>query len=142
MKSDERVWSIGELAAEFGLETHVLRHWEAAGVLRPERGANGWRIYRGRDRAAIVTVIRGKQAGLSLREIAAMFDASDRVSRQGLLAAHLEALDQRLAEIEQARKIVAHVMRCEAEVFTECPHFQALVDQWGGHLADEIPFHV
>ena len=29
--------TIGELAARFGLATHVLRHWEAVGLLGPER---------------------------------------------------------------------------------------------------------
>ncbi len=28
-------WTIGELAARFGLATHVLRHWEDVGLLTP-----------------------------------------------------------------------------------------------------------
>jgi DNA-binding transcriptional MerR regulator len=136
MKVDERTWSIGEIAAEFGLETHVLRHWEDAGVLRPERAANGWRVYRARDRAAIIAVLRGKQAGLSLRDIAAMFDA-DRASRHELLAERLKNLDRRLVEIKQARELVAHVMRCQAEVVTECPHFQRLTHEQGHGVAPE-----
>lgn len=31
-------WAIGELAARFGLSTHVLRHWEAVGLLAPLGG--------------------------------------------------------------------------------------------------------
>jgi MerR family copper efflux transcriptional regulator len=29
--------SIGEVAARFGLPAHVLRHWEAQGLLTPAR---------------------------------------------------------------------------------------------------------
>ena len=37
------IWSIGELAGRFGLETHVLRHWESEGLLDPERERSGYR---------------------------------------------------------------------------------------------------
>ncbi|WP_228829630.1 MerR family transcriptional regulator [Nocardia beijingensis] len=33
--------SIGELAARFGLATHVLRHWEDVGLLAPRRDGAG-----------------------------------------------------------------------------------------------------
>ena len=36
LRADAVVWSIGELAERFGLETHVLRHWESEGLLEPE----------------------------------------------------------------------------------------------------------
>ncbi|WP_236700641.1 helix-turn-helix domain-containing protein [Allosalinactinospora lopnorensis] len=45
MKSTGTEYSIGEIAGRFGLATHVLRHWEAAGVLRPARRVNGRRRY-------------------------------------------------------------------------------------------------
>ena len=38
--------TIGELAARFGLATHVLRHWEAMGLLTPAARVNGRRRYR------------------------------------------------------------------------------------------------
>lgn len=48
MKSNgrSRYVSIGELAAHFGLATHVLRHWEAMGLLAPRRTPTGQRTYR------------------------------------------------------------------------------------------------
>jgi hypothetical protein len=33
--------TIGELAARFGLATHVLRHWEAMGLLTPVASSRG-----------------------------------------------------------------------------------------------------
>ena len=38
-------WSVGELAKRFGLETHVLRHWEDEGLLQPSRDTSGYRRY-------------------------------------------------------------------------------------------------
>ena len=37
--------SIGEAAARFGLDTHVLRYWEDEGLLRPVRDGAGRRRY-------------------------------------------------------------------------------------------------
>jgi MerR family copper efflux transcriptional regulator len=37
--------AIGDLAARFGLATHVLRHWEEMGLLRPARTSAGRRRY-------------------------------------------------------------------------------------------------
>jgi MerR family copper efflux transcriptional regulator len=53
------VKSIGEVAARFGLPTHVLRHWEAEGLLTPAR-AGGRRRYTDADlyRVAAIVVSR------------------------------------------------------------------------------------
>ncbi|WP_203907195.1 MerR family transcriptional regulator [Rhizocola hellebori] len=39
------VSTIGELAQQFGLPTHVLRHWESMGLLEPSRDGIGQRRY-------------------------------------------------------------------------------------------------
>jgi DNA-binding transcriptional MerR regulator len=41
--------TIGAVAENFGLATHVLRHWESVGLLTPERDAAGHRRYREHD---------------------------------------------------------------------------------------------
>ncbi len=57
--------SIGEAAVRFGLETHVLRHWESAGLLRPGRDGAGRRRYADADAVRIAVILRNKAAGLS-----------------------------------------------------------------------------
>ena len=52
--------SIGELAAEFGLAPHVLRHWEAEGVLEPAARVGGKRRYDESARMRIGTILRGR----------------------------------------------------------------------------------
>ncbi|MBL7962992.1 MAG: MerR family transcriptional regulator [Flavobacteriales bacterium] len=43
-------WTIGEVAAELGVNTSVLRYWEKEfGSLRPRRGGRGDRLYTRED---------------------------------------------------------------------------------------------
>jgi DNA-binding transcriptional MerR regulator len=53
-KSDNALRTIGELAAETGIATHILRYWERhVPALQPLRRAGGRRYYRADDVALI-----------------------------------------------------------------------------------------
>jgi len=58
---------IGDLAARFGLATHVLRHWEDVGLLTPAARVAGRRQYDESHVARVVMIQRAKAAGLSPR---------------------------------------------------------------------------
>ncbi|MFD8248304.1 MerR family transcriptional regulator [Nocardia sp. NPDC059691] len=119
---------IGELAARFGLATHVLRHWEDAGLLAPRRDGAGRRRYRDDDAETVAMILIGKQAGLSLEELATLFaEASDRSARRDLLLAHRDQLVSRIAQSTAALETITHALDCAAADFRECPHFQAKV---------------
>jgi DNA-binding transcriptional MerR regulator len=64
----DRIYSVTELAREFGTTARAIRFYEGKGLLSPNRvGAN--RVYTHRDRARLVLILRGKRLGFSLREI-------------------------------------------------------------------------
>ncbi|GAB3211958.1 hypothetical protein GCM10027294_36300 [Marinactinospora endophytica] len=128
MKSTPAEMSIGELAERFGLAPHVLRHWESVGLLRPDRRSNGRRCYGPDHVARVVLIQRGKEAGLRLEQIRALFDASGGPDRRALLAGHLEGIDARIARLRVARHIVEHTMSCPAPDFLTCPRLRELLD--------------
>ncbi|MFE7741292.1 MerR family transcriptional regulator [Nocardia sp. NPDC057455] len=120
--------SIGELAARFALATHVLRHWEEVGLLAPRRDTAGRRRYHDDDAETVAMILLGKQVGLSLEELAALFaEASDRAARRDLLRAHRDRLVRRIAQATAALESISHALDCAAEDFRDCPHFQAKV---------------
>ncbi|MGK8522428.1 MerR family transcriptional regulator [Nocardia asteroides] len=120
--------SIGELAARFGLATHVLRHWEDVGLLAPRRDGAGRRRYHEDDAETVAMILLGKQVGLSLEELAALVtEASDRAARRDLLRAHRDQLVRRIARTTAALETITHALDCEAEDFRDCPHFRAKV---------------
>ncbi|MCK9795695.1 MerR family transcriptional regulator [Isoptericola sp. 4D.3] len=131
-----RTWSVGGLAARFGLETHVLRYWEDMGLLAPARDGAGRRRYGQDDVVRVATILSSKVAGMSLEQIQVLLDAGGHdtgaVERHRVLAAHLAELDRRQEEIERSRHMTEHALSCRAHDIATCPrfreHVQDLVD--------------
>ncbi|MEU7633085.1 MerR family transcriptional regulator [Nocardia sp. NPDC049220] len=120
--------SIGELAARFGLATHVLRHWEDVGLLAPRRDGAGRRRYGDDDAETVAMILLGKRVGLSLNDLATLFTrASDRATRRNLLRAHRDRLAHSLAEVNAALDALTHALDCGAVAFRNCTHFQAKI---------------
>ncbi len=93
------LFAIADLAKEFGISTRAIRFYEAKGLIEPER-VGGTRVFRRRDRARLILILRGKRLGFSLRDISeylALYDA-DRGQQVTLLT---ELVDQRLALLER-----------------------------------------
>ena len=119
--------SIGDTAARFGLDTHVLRHWEDQGLLRPDRDAAGRRRYGDADVVRIAVILRNKAAGLSLEQIRVLLDEDAR-DRHRVLEEHVAELDRRAADIAQARAMTEHALRCRSHDITRCPRFRSHID--------------
>jgi DNA-binding transcriptional MerR regulator len=95
------LFAIADLAREFGISTRTIRFYESRGLLAPER-VGATRIFRRRDRARLILILRGKRLGFSLRDISdylSLYDA-DRTQQVHLLA---EKVDERLALLERQR---------------------------------------
>lgn len=123
MKSSPE-WSIGSAAVRFGLDTHVLRHWESVGLLAPARDDGGRRRYGRDDLVRIAVIIRSKSAGMSLDQIAALLDAGA-WGRRAVLEQHIEDLDRRMAEMAVSREMTLHALECRAHDIATCPNFRA-----------------
>ncbi|ODT78187.1 MAG: MerR family transcriptional regulator [Pelagibacterium sp. SCN 64-44] len=95
------LFAIADLAREFGISTRAIRFYESKGLLAPER-VGATRIFRRRDRARLILILRGKRLGFSLRDISdylSLYDA-DRTQQVNLLA---EKVDERIALLERQR---------------------------------------
>jgi MerR family copper efflux transcriptional regulator len=126
MKSSQTL-SIGEMAGRFGLETHVLRHWEDVGLLRPARDSADRRRYDADDLVRIAVIVRSKAAGMSLDQIVVMLDAGS-ADRHRVLEEHIADLDRRMDEMRRSREMTEHALRCRAHDIATCPNFKAAVD--------------
>ncbi|MXG91293.1 MerR family transcriptional regulator [Nocardioides flavescens] len=118
--------SIGEVAERFAMETHVLRHWEDVGLLRPARDGAGRRRYGTADVYRIAVVIRSKAAGMSLEQVAVLLD-SEAPDRHRVLEAHLADLDRQMSEMAISRAMTEHALRCRAHDIATCPRFKEAV---------------
>lgn len=120
--------NIGELAARFGLATHVLRHWEDKGLLAPARTAGGRRVYDDSHVTAVAVIQLGKDSGLSLDQIGTLLSLPS--SRRDLLGEHRAALRARIDALQVALALLDHAVECPAEDFRTCPSFTAKVDAY------------
>lgn len=94
------LFAIADLAKEFGISTRAIRFYEAKGLLTPER-VGATRIFRRRDRARLILILRGKRLGFSLRDIAEYLSLYDAQSQTAQVAMLSEMVDKRLALLER-----------------------------------------
>src|SRR5690349_24869134 len=92
----DRSFTIGDLAREFGVTLRTLRFYEDRGLLSPRRDGTA-RIYDARDRERLSVILKGKQLGFTLTEIRAML-AEERSANGPAMNLRL-SLDQGEAQI-------------------------------------------
>ena len=95
------LFAIADLAREFGISTRAIRFYETKGLLTPER-VGSTRVFRRRDRARLILILRGKRLGFSLRDISdylSLYDA-DRTQRAQVNLL-VEMVDQRMDSLQQ-----------------------------------------
>ncbi len=119
-KASNALYSIGDLANEFGISTRTIRFYESKGLLSPKRvGSN--RIYTKRDRARLILILRGKRLGFSLEEIAQyldMYDADPNQMTQIRLL--LQKVERSAAELEDKQKDIADALKELREIRDQC----------------------
>ncbi|MEV8596099.1 MerR family transcriptional regulator [Streptomyces sp. NPDC052012] len=124
--------SIGELAGRFGLATHVLRHWEAMGLLHPDRDGGGRRRYGANDLTHVATILIMKEAGLSLSSIRSLSTTVDRATRREILHPVAEELRSTIAAAQAALDLIEGGLNCEYENVTQCPNYRRLIAERAG----------
>lgn len=67
---------IQEVSKSTGASPRMLRHYEEAGILSPERDSNGYRRYRSEDAQTVSHIRCLLASGLSLSEAAAILDVA------------------------------------------------------------------
>lgn len=118
--SDQREYSISELAKEFAISTRTIRFYEEKGFISPRREGQR-RIYSAADRARIRLLLRGKRIGMSLAEsmeIIAMYDPErgDREQLHSLLA----RIGQRRERLQAQQRDLQQMLKALDEVESLC----------------------
>jgi len=118
--SDTPLYSIGDLAGEFGISARAIRFYESRGLLSPARvGAN--RIYTKRDRARLILILRGKRLGFSLEAISEYLDlyAVDhaQITQTRRL---LQSVEDSVVELEGKQRDIEDALRELRDIRAQC----------------------
>lgn len=99
-QDNRELFAIADLAREFGISTRAIRFYESKGLLSPER-VGGTRVFRRRDRARLILILRGKRLGFSLRDISEYLSLYDAHSQTAQVRMLVDMVDKRLALLER-----------------------------------------
>ncbi|MBC9788956.1 MerR family transcriptional regulator [Carnobacterium maltaromaticum] len=110
-----------EVSELFNLSIDTLRYYEKAGVIPPvTRSENGYRDYQIRDLNWIYLAKTLRKAGMSidsLQEFARLAQLHDvanenvEIKQKQILIDQLEAVDEKLEEMQQARDLLAYKVK-------------------------------
>ena len=120
----ERLYAIGDLAAEFGVSPRAIRFYEDQGLLRPQR-IGGNRIYGSGDRARLQLILRGKRLGFALADIKELLDLYD---------VDPDHLEQLRATLVRGRARIAELERQQQEIALTLQELRAI----GAEIEDSI----
>ena len=116
----ERLYTIGELADELAVTTRAIRFYEAKGLIAPARRGVA-RSYSRRDRARLMLILRGKNLGFSLEEIAqylALYDADPaQVAQTRMLLTRIEAA---IEDLQMKRADLDRTLRDLKDIRAQC----------------------
>jgi DNA-binding transcriptional MerR regulator len=77
-----REMTIGEMARAYGMTLRTLRFYEDRRLLKPRRLGNA-RYYSGLERERLEMIVKGKQLGFTLTEIADLIGLEDGAASEG-----------------------------------------------------------
>ena len=122
--------AIGELAGRAGVPTSTVRHYEREGLIEPDARRSGQRRYAAASLRRLLFVGLLQDAGLSLREIRGVLEASSVAEWKAIGHARLRALDAEIAQLEHARRYLEGALRCPFDhPLTDCGVMGAEIDR-------------
>ena len=133
-------FNIGEAAARSGVSAKMVRHYESLRLLPPvQRTDSGYRQYGDKEVHTLRFIRRARDLGFSMAEIAELLKLwQDRrrtsASVKRIAQAHVANLDQRMAEMEQMRRTLQHLVHCcHGDDRPDCPILDELDPAANGH---------
>ena len=118
--TNERTYTIGELAKLFDITPRSIRFYEEQSLLTPERVGQS-RVYHTKDQVRLKLILRGKRLGFSLAEVKNLFELYDsNPNSAAQLSAMLQMTELKRALLRQQLDDIQMLMNELDEVETRC----------------------
>jgi DNA-binding transcriptional MerR regulator len=121
---------IGELARRTGVATSALRYYERIGLLSPAERVGQRRHYPPSSAERVALIRLYQDAGFTLAEIGRLLAAMSRgrPAWDRLAERKIVELDARIADAQQAKKLIHHGLECPHQDHFDCPRFRSALE--------------
>lgn len=119
--------NIKDVAERSGLPAKTIRYYEEIGLIRPLRGANGYRAFRESDLHKLAFLGRARGLGFTIEEcrrLLALYEDRERASAdvKALAEAHLADMEQKIAELRAMQAVLRELVQsCAGDARPDCP---------------------
>ncbi len=124
--------NIGEVAARSDVPAKTIRYYEDIGLITPQRNDNGYRYFRETDLHKLTFLGRARALGFTIedcRTLLALYEDDSRESAKvkQLAQAHLDEIDEKIAQLQSMRATLSHLVDCCAgDDRPDCPILEDL----------------
>ncbi len=119
--------NIGEIAAAVGMPAKTIRYYEEIGLVRPQRSANGYRVYGEGDLHRLGFLGRARSLGFPIEDCRALLALyADRGRASGEVKAiaehHLEGIERKIAALRTMQETLTELVHaCAGDDRPDCP---------------------
>lgn len=119
--------NIGDAAKVSGLPPKTIRYYEEIGLVRPQRGENGYRSFDETDLHKLRFLSRSRALGFSIedcRALLALYADDQRASAEvrRIARRHLEEIDAKISDLKALRSTLDHLVEnCAGDDRPDCP---------------------
>ena len=118
----DQIYTISQLAEEFGITTRTMRFYEEKGLIKPQREGQK-RLYSAADRVRIKLILRGKRIGMSLAESSEVIDMYDPKHNNA------DQLHSLLHKVENQRQLLQRQKQDIDEMLTSLAEVEGLCNR-------------
>lgn len=124
--------NIKQASAATGLPAKTIRYYEDIDLIRPARGANGYRDFSAQDVHKLAFLGRARALGFAIadcRVLLALYEDNARTSAEvkAVAQTHLAEIDAKIAALSEMRDTLAHLVQtCAGDDRPDCPILASL----------------
>lgn len=124
--------NISDVATRAGLPAKTIRYYEEIGLIKPLRGANGYRAFRDSDVHKLAFLGRARALGFPIetcRALLALWEDKSRASAdvRGIAKDHLAQIEAKIADLSAMRDTLSDLVRtCAGNDRPDCPILKSL----------------
>lgn len=124
--------NISDVATRAGLPAKTIRYYEEIGLIKPLRGANGYRAFRDSDVHKLAFLGRARALGFTIencRALLALWEDTARASAdvRAIARDHLHQIEAKIADLSAMRDTLSDLVRtCAGNDRPDCPILKSL----------------